>query len=132
MNAKRYIIASLAGGTFIFFYGFIVNTIVLKDFWTAHTGALQMRPEGSQIMWAIVASCYLQGLVLTYIYSKGMRNTEVLEGLRFGALIAAFVASIYLLFYALQPWSIDATIVTMLADGLMYIGAGAVIAAFYK
>ena len=132
MNSKKYIYASLAGGTFILFYGFIVNAILLKDFWTTHTGALQMRPEGSEIMWAIVVSCYLQGFVLTYIYSKGMRNTEVLEGLRFGVLIAAFVASIYLLFYALQPWSIDATLVTMLVDGLMYVGAGAVIAALYK
>ena len=132
MNTNRYIIASLAGGAFILFYGFIVNAILLKDFWATHTAALQMRPEGTEIMWAIVVSCFLQGFVLTYIYSKGMRNTEVLEGLRFGVLIAAFVASIYLLFYALQPWGLGATLTTMLVDGVMFIGAGMVIAALYK
>ncbi|MBT8114905.1 MAG: hypothetical protein KJP04_05975 [Arenicella sp.] len=132
MNTKNYLIASIAGGTFILFYGFIVNAILLADFWSNHGGTALMRPEGTEIMWAIVASCYLQGFILTCIYIKGMSGTGIMEGLRFGLLIAAFVASIYLLFYGLQPWGLDATVVTMLVDGVMFIGAGLVIAALYK
>lgn len=132
MNTKNYIFASVASGIFILLYGYIVNAMLLANFWSSHSGAAIMRPAGTEIMWAIVASCFLQGFVLTAIYIKGMAGNGMTEGLRFGLYIAAFVASIYLLFYGLQPWGLDATVVTMLVDGLMFIGAGIVIAAIYK
>ena len=83
-------------------------------------------------MWAIVASCLLQGLALGAIFVQGHKNTGIGEGLRFGALIAWFVASIYLLFYALQPWTPVTFAVAAVTDGIMYVGAGVVLALLYK
>ncbi|NND81711.1 MAG: hypothetical protein HKN50_04710 [Gammaproteobacteria bacterium] len=132
MLNKNIVLAALGGGTFIFLYGWLVNAVLLVDFWTAQAGALLMRPAGEEIMWAIAASCYLQGLVLSMIYSKGNEHTGAAQGLRFGLLAGLFVASLYLLFYGLQPWGATATAVTMLVDGLMYVGAGWVIALISK
>ena len=132
MNTNKYLIASIAAGTWIFFYGFIVNTVLLKDFWSANVSPGLMRPEGQEVMWAIVASVYLQGFVLSYIFTRGHENRGIGEGFRFGLLIAVFVAALYLLFYAIQPWGMTSTLVTMVVDSVMYIGAGVILAAIYK
>ena len=83
-------------------------------------------------MWAIIASCLLQGFALAWIFTKGYEDKGIGEGLRFGLLIAWFVAALYLLFYAIQPWGMTTTLVSIVADGIMYLGAGVVIAVLYK
>ena len=132
MNMSRYLIASVAAGVWIFFYGFVANAVVLADFWAANAAPGLMRPEGEELIWAIVASCLLQGLALGFIFTQGHKNTGIGEGLRFGVLIAWFVASIYLLFFALQPWTPVTTAVSAVTDGIMYLGAGVVLALLYK
>ena len=96
MNAQKYVIASIAAGTWIFFYGFLVNGLLLKDFWIANSNPALMRPEDQMIMWAIVASSYLQGFVLAYIFTKGQEHKGIVEGLRFGLPIAVFVVALVL------------------------------------
>ena len=132
MNTKKYLIASIAAGIWIFFYGYLANAVVLADFWAAHTPAGLMRGEGQEIMWAIMLSCLLQGLALGYIFTRGHEGKGIGEGLRFGLLIAWFVAAVYLLFYALQPVVFVATAVSMVTDGIMYVGAGVILAGLYK
>ena len=132
MNMSRYLIASVAAGVWIFFYGFVANVVVLADFWAAHASPGLMRPEGDEVMWAIVASCLSQGLALGFIFTKGHQNTGIGEGLRFGGLIAWFVASVYLLFFAIQPWTLVTLATAAATDGLMYLGAGVVLALLYR
>lgn len=132
MNTRNYLIASLVCGIWLFFYGFVANVIVLADFWASQGSPELMRPEGEEVFWAIVASCLLQGLALGYIFTRGYEARGVGEGVRFGILVAWFVAAVYLLFYALQPWTGIGTVVAMVTDGIMYVGAGVVLALLYK
>lgn len=132
MNVTKYWIASLAAAIWIFLYGFVANTIVLADFWAAQTSPGLMRPEGQEIMWAIAVSCLLQGLALGFIFTRGYQNKGIGEGVRYGLLIAWFIAALYLLFYALQPWNDVSLLVAIVTDGLMYVGAGIVLALLYK
>ncbi len=132
MNVTKYWIASLAAAVWLLLYGFVANVIVLGGFWEAHTSPGLMRPEDQQIMWAVIVSCLLQGLALGFIFTRGYENKGIAEGLRFGVLIAWFVAALYLLFYALQPWDNVSTAVTIVTDGIMYVGAGVVLALLYK
>lgn len=132
MNSKRYVVASLAAGAWILMYGFVVNAIVLAEFWEANTPADLMRAEADQIMWAIIVSCFSQAFALGYIFTRGYESKGVSEGFRFGLLVAWFVASIYLLMYAIQPLPMIGLIVSCIADGVMYIGAGMILALIYK
>ena len=52
--------------------------------------------------------------------------------MRFGLLIAWFVAGLYLLFYAIQPWDLAGTFVAMISDGIGYVGVGVVLSLLYK
>ena len=132
MNTKRYLIASIAAAAFLMLYGFVVNTIVLADFYEANTAIGLMRAEEDQIMWAILLSTLLQALALGFIFTRGYEGKGIGEGVRFGFLVAWFVAALYLLFYALQPWDTTATLVAMVVDGIMYIGAGIVLSLLYQ
>ena len=132
MNNQKYLIAGLAAGVWIFLYGFVANAIVLADYWAQSSGAALMRPEGQEVMWAIVVSCLLQGFALAYIFTRGYEGKGIGEGVRFGVLIAWFVAAMYLLWYALQPVALGDSIMGMVVDGVMYVTTGVVLALTYK
>jgi len=132
VNVSRYLIASTAAMVWIFAYGFVVNAILLADFWAAQTAPGLMRPEGEEVVWAMMASMAVQAFALGFIFTRGYDDRGWSEGLRFGLLVAWFVAGLYLLFYALQPWNLTSTVVSIAVDGLMYVGAGIVLALLYR
>ncbi len=132
MNTQKYVIASLGASVWLFVYGFVANAIILMDYWTANSSPGLMRPEGTEIMWAIVAAMVIQGFALGYIFTKNFEAKGVGEGVRFGLLIAWFMAGIYFMVYALQPIEMGPMFVGILTDGIGYVGAGAVLAMLYK
>ena len=132
MNTSKYLVASIAAAIWLFIYGFVANVIVLGNYWAANTSPGLMRAEDEQIMWAIAASMLVQALALGYIFTRNFEGKGIGEGVRFGLLIAAFVAGIYLLFYAIQPWGLAGTFVAMIADGIGYVGTGIVLSLLYK
>lgn len=132
MNTKRYLMASLGVAVLIFFYGWIIHGFLLADFWAEHMVEGSMRPQGEEVMWAIVVSCLLQGLALGFIFTKGYQNLGVTEGFRFGLLIAWFIVAIYFLHYAISPMEPVALVTGMVVDGVMYVIAGVILAAVYK
>ena len=132
MNTKRFLIAGVAVAVWLMLYGFVVYGILLADFWDSQGNAAMMRPENEQVMWAIMLSCLLQGLALAFIFTKGYEGKGVGEGVRFGLLVAWFIAGLYLLFYAIQPWGEVGLVASIATDGLMYVGAGIVLALLYR
>lgn len=132
MNTNRYILASLAVALFIFLYGWVVHGILLADFWAEQLVEGSMRPQGEEVMWAIVVSCLLQGLALGFIFVKGYQSKGIAEGVRFGLLIAWFIVAIYFLQYALSPMTMTAMVTGMITDGVMYLLCGVILAALYK
>ena len=132
MNTSKYLVASIAAAIWLFLYSFVANVIILGSFWTANTSPGLMRPEAEQVMWAIVASMLVQALVLGYIFTRNFEGKGIAEGVRFGLLIASFVAGIYLLFYGIQPWGLTGTFVAIIADGIGYVGTGIVLSLVYK
>lgn len=132
MNTNKYVIASLGAAVWLYFYGFVANAIVLMDYWIANTAPGLMRAEGEEIMWAIVVSMLVQGFALGYIFTRNYEAKGIGEGVRFGLLITWFIAGLYLLFYAIQPWGLAPTFVAIISDGIGYVGAGVVLSLLYK
>ena len=133
MNTGKYVVAAIAATVWLLSYGFVMNNIVLADFWTTMAVAEGlMRPEDEMVMWAVMASCALQGFALAFIFARGYEGRGIGEGFRFGLLVAWFVAALYLQFFAIQPWSLQGWAVSSVVDGVMYIGAGIVLALIYR
>jgi len=133
MNTGKYVVASVVAAVWMLLYGFVMNTIVLKDFWASMAlSEGMMRPENEQVMWAIVVSCLAQALALGYVFIRGYENRGVGEGFRFGLLVAWFIAAVYLLFFAIQPWTLQGWVTSSVVDGGMYIGVRIVLALLYR
>lgn len=132
MNTKRYFLASLGVAVLIFFYGWIIHGFLLAEYWAEQMVEGSMRPAGEEVMWAIVASCLLQGLALAFIFIRGYQNRGIMEGFRFGLLIAWFIIAIYFLHYAVSPMALSTMVVGMIADGVMYVLCGLVLGALYR
>jgi hypothetical protein len=132
MNTSKYLVASIGAAIWLFIYSFVANVIVLGNYWQTSTSAGLMRADEDQIMWAISASMLVQALALGYIFTRNYEHKGVGEGVRFGLLIAAFVAGLYLLFYGIQPWALTSTFIAMISDGIGYVGVGVVLSLLYK
>lgn len=132
MNTKRYVLASLGVAVFILLFGWVVHGILLADYWAEQMAADSMRPPGEEVMWAIVVSCLLQGYALAFIFTRGYQNLGIMEGVRFGLLIAWFIVAIYFLHYALSPVAMTTMVFGMIIDGIMYVIAGVILAALYR
>jgi len=132
MNTQKYIIASVGAAVWLFAYGFVVYGLLLADYFAGVTPAALMRPEDQQLIMFIGLGCLIQGLGLGYIFTKNYEAKGVGEGVRFGVLIAIFVIGLYTLMYGIQPYTLQGLLSSMAVDGIMYIGAGAVLALLYK
>lgn len=132
MNKQRYLIAAIAAAVFVFLYGWIVHGVVLADYWAESLVEGAMRPQGEEIMWAIALGCLLQGLALAFIFVRGYEDRGIMEGFRFGLLVTWFIAALSVLWYGLTPMEPAQLVVGIVFDGIMYIGAGVILAALYR
>lgn len=131
MNRRRYLVASAAATFWLLVFGVVVHGFLLSQFWTSQNTPGLMRPEGGEVFWAMLLSMLLQGMALGWIYVLVQEGRGLRDGTRFGLLVAWFVGALYLLFYALQPWNLLSTAVSVIVDGLMYLGVGVVLSLIY-
>ncbi len=81
--------------------------------------------------WFFIAYA-LMAVPFSMIFAKGYENRGLGEGVRFGLLIGIFLGAVNLIFYAVQPSTLNLTIITFLADIGMTVAAGLALAAVYK
>lgn len=132
MNTKSYAMAAVAAAVFFFFYGFVANVLVLGSLYADMEASPLFRPEGEELMGAIALSCLLQACVLGYIFIQNLENKGWMEGARFGAMIGVFYFTLQILNYGIMPLSMGPMITSGIANGLGYVGLGAVFALVYK
>jgi hypothetical protein len=81
----------------------------------------------------MVLAYLLQAFLFSYIFIKGYENKGLMEGLRYGLVIAfAFGVSSSLIQYVVQPWP-GSLIVSWITGYLVEMAAaGVILAAIYK
>ncbi len=132
MNTQKYIIASVGTFVWMMLYGFVMYNFVLADYMASVTPEGVARAADSQNLIAVSLGALIQAFALGYIFTKNYEAKGVGEGVRFGLLIAIFVAGMYTLLYGVMNFSLAGTIAGTAVDGVMYIGAGVVLSLLYK
>ena len=130
--SKRLLIHS--GVVFLVFaiYGFVVHGIMLEDIYAQAPGLWRPQAETEALIhWILIANA-IMAVAFSMIFAKGYENRGLGEGLRFGLLIGIFLGSVNLIFYAVQPSTLNLTIITFLADVGMTVASGLALAAGYK
>ena len=130
--SKRFLIHSAVVFVVFSLYGFVVHGILLEDTYNKVPGLWRPQAETDALMhWFFIAYA-LMAVSFSMIFAKGYENRGLGEGLRFGLLIGIFLGAVNLIFYAVQPSTVNLTIITFLADIGMTVAAGLALAAVYK
>jgi hypothetical protein len=134
MNLARVAAAAVVAWIVSIPVGFVINDILLADIYAPNMAA--MRPEADVMSGLPLGFVFLLFgfLAFAYAYAKGYEGgSGVVEGIRFGVLIAVVVSGFGLIWqYILYP--IDGTMaVAMVVDSFVELALyGAIVGAVYK
>ena len=129
---KRFIVAFIAAYIFIFFWGWLLNGVLLKDIY-AQTPTL-WRSQGEMMSlfhWIIIG----QALVLfafVMIYASGFAGGGVIAGICLGILLEIAVLGMRMGIYAVQPFPGKLIVYGCISGLIEMIIVGAIVGAIYK
>jgi hypothetical protein len=133
MNTKRYVIGSLVVFLFIFVFEFIFHGMVLHDIYAQLPNLLRPQTEANGLLHWMVFAYLLRACLFSYIFIKGYENKGIMEGVRYGLVIAlAFGVSSSLIQYVVQPWPGNLILAWIVGYLVEMIIAGVILAAIYK
>src|SRR5438045_8949152 len=100
---KRFVVAFLAVYIFIFFWGWLLNGVLLKDIY-AQTSTLwrSQREMMSLFHWIIIGQALVVFAFVSF-YASGFGGGGVLAGIRLGSPVEVDAVGMRLVVYAIQP-----------------------------
>lgn len=93
MDAKKRIMATLAGFVVLFLLGWLIYGMLLMDFYAANSGSATgvMKEDGDMVWWALVVGNICQAYLLVYIFGKWANITTFSGGFQSGAVIGLII-----------------------------------------
>jgi len=94
MDAKKRILATLAGFAVYFILGFLIYGVLLVDFYASNIGTATgvMRTDADMQWWALIAGNVMMAYLLVYIFGKWANITSFAGGLKAGAMVGFIIA----------------------------------------
>ena len=131
MDAKKRIMATLAGFVVFFMLGWILYGMLLMDFFTANSGSATgvARSDSEMVWWALILGNVLQAYFLVYVYGKIGNINTFSSGLQTGVILGLILGyGVDLTIYATTNMSnLTATLVDPLVLAVMMGASGGVI-----
>lgn len=89
MDAKKRILATLAGFVVFFLLGWLFYGMLLMDFYATNSGSATgiMREETDMVWWALIVGNLLQAYLLVYIFGKWANINSFGGGFQAGLII---------------------------------------------
>lgn len=113
--------------------GFVINTVLLADLYKSLAHVWRPEAEMNAKMWIFFITSFIAIFLFAYIFTRGYENKGVMEGVRYGALMGAFV-SFPMAYdsFVVYPITYNLTL-SWLSTGLAYwIILGALLALIYR
>jgi len=134
MNGKKCLLSAIAVVAILFATDFVIHGMILKESYAATAALWRPMEEMHGLTWTTYALYAVNGLVLPYLYYKGVEagKAPLGQGLRFGLLIGLMMASGWSLgtyFMVPMPGSLAATwfVAGMIQFALVGLALGAII-----
>ncbi|MBX2957834.1 MAG: hypothetical protein KF846_16835 [Cyclobacteriaceae bacterium] len=131
MDAKKRILATLAGFVVFFLLGWLFYGILLMDFNAANSGTASgvMREETEMVWWALILGNLFQAYLLVYIFGKWANITTVSGGFSAGLIIGLILGfAVNLSWYGtMNITNLTAALVDPFVSGVMMAITGGVI-----
>ena len=130
MNVQRFALSVVGAFVFVFVFEFLWHAVLMKGMYDATSSI--WRPEEEVKMVYIFASQFLFAVVFSYIYTLIGKHIACKRGIAFGFFAGLLMAMPQLGTYCYLPIPLTISLLWMLAEFLKCLGAGMVIAAFYR
>lgn len=131
MDAKKRLMATLAGFVVIFLLGWLLYGMLLMDFFMSNTGTATgvQRDESEMVWWALALGNLCMAYLLVYIFGKWANVTTFSGGLQNGAIIGLIIGFAFdLTMYGTSNlMNLTATLVDPLVTAVMMGVTGGVI-----
>ena len=101
---KRFIVAFIAAYIFTFFWGWLLNGILLKDIYAETPNLWRSQSEMLSLFHWIVIGQALVIFAFVMIYASGFAGGGVAAGIRLGILLEIAAIGMRLAIYAVQPF----------------------------
>jgi hypothetical protein len=128
MNTNKILVAGLIGGVFSFFFGWLVFGILLKDMMPSGMASV-LRAEADMIMWAMIVSNLVWGLLMAFIFVQWASITTWMSGAKAGAILGLLIATAYdMNFYAMTTmFTLQDVVMDIVMNTLFVAVMGAVV-----
>ena len=129
---KRFIVAFLAAYIFIFFWGWLLNGVLLKDVYAQTPNLWRSQREMMSLFhWVIIGQALIVFAFVT-IYASGFAGGGVIAGIRLGLLLETAAIGMRMGIYAVQPFPGKLIVYGSVGGLIEMIIVGAIVGAIYK
>jgi len=132
MNMKRFFLAFLAAFVFTFFWGWLLNGVLLKDVYAETPNLWRSQSEMMSLFHWIVIGQALVVFAFVMIYASGFAGGGIAAGIKLGIMLEIAAIGMRLAFYAVQPFPGKLTAYGSISGLIEMIIAGAIVGAVYK
>jgi len=129
---KRFIVAFIAAYIFTFFWGWLLNGILLKDIYAETPNLWRSQSEMLSLFHWIVIGQALVIFAFVMIYASGFAGGGVAAGIRLGILLEIAAIGMRLAIYAVQPFPGKLIVYGSISGLIEMIIVGAVVGGIYK
>jgi hypothetical protein len=131
MNVPKFLLALLAAFIFTFFFGYFFHDVLLKGTAYQLPSALLRSPEEfkGNFVW-LIAGQILIAAAFTCIFASGFSG--VAAGVKLGIKFGIFQVGLYLIAYAIHPYTLGMIGVWSLGVIIEMAITGAIVGAIYK
>jgi hypothetical protein len=129
---KKFILAFIAAYIFLFFWGWLLNGLVLKDVYAQTPNLWRAQSEMMSLFHWIIIGQALVVFAFVMIYASGFASGGVIAGIRLGILLEIAAIGMRLGFYTVQPIPGKLVFYGSAAGLVEMIIVGAMVGAIYK
>lgn len=129
---KRFIIAFVAAFIFTFFWGWLLNGMLLKDVYAQTPSLWRSQSEMMSLFHWIIIGQALVILAFVMIYASGFAGGGVVAGILLGVMLEIAAIGMRLAMYAVQPFPGKLILYGSTAGLIEMMVTGAIVGAIYK
>jgi hypothetical protein len=130
---KRFWGAFVAVYIFCHVYGFLVHGVALDSTYKSLASVFRPETEMNRLMWVMFASSAIATFAFCFIFTRGYEGKGVMEGVRYGLLIALLVGIPSALDeFWVYPIPLDLALIWAVTNLVYFAVGGALLAAIYR
>src|SRR5213083_2224114 len=129
---KRFIVAFIAAYVFMFFWGWLLNGVFLKDVYEQTPNLWRPQSEMMSLFHWIIIGQALVVFSFVMIYASGFAGGGIIAGIRLGLLLEIAAIGMRLGFYAVQPIPGKLIVYGSIGGVIEMVIVGAMVGAIYK